>query len=112
MITMQSMDWVHEGWELRFAIHEGVYHLDHYPLRISHLARTEESNVQAAIATVAAELLEWHMRRGAVPPHAMVLNWSRASRICEGGSTKMTQACQVIDAAPLAETGGCVSNHF
>lgn len=109
---MQSTNWIHDGWELRFAIHEGVYHLDQYPVRISHLALSEDFNVRAAIATVAMALLEGHMRRGAVPPHAMVLNWSRASRICEGGPAEMIQACRVIEEASLAESGGSVSNHF
>ncbi len=109
---MQSTNWVHDGWELRFAIHEGVYHLDQYPVRISHLALSEDLNVREAIATVAMALLQRHMRRGAVPPHAMVLNWSRASRICEGGPTEMMQACRVIEEASLAESGSSVSNHF
>lgn len=112
MVTMQSINWVHEGWELRFAVREGVYHLDNYPVRISHLAFTEDAGARAALATVVAELLKRHLRGGSVPPHAMVLDWSRAHRICEGGPAEMVAACQVIEATTLAEVGGAISNHF
>jgi hypothetical protein len=112
MITMQAANWVREGWELRFAVHEGVYHLENYPVRISHFAFTEDPRIREALATVVSGLLQRHMRRGAVPPHAMVLNWSRAHRICEGGTAEMIAACHVIEATTLAEVGGAISNHF
>jgi hypothetical protein len=112
MITMQSVNWVHEGWELQFAVHEGVYHLEHYSVRISHLAFTEDAQVRSALTTVVTGLLRHHMRSGAIAPHAMVLDWSRAHRICEGGSAEIIAACQVIEATTLAEVGGAISNHF
>ncbi len=112
MVAMQSMNWCCEGWELWFAIHEGVYHLDHYPLRISHLALTGDPRIRTAIATVGTGLLEQHMRRGSVAPHSMVLDWSRAHDVCDGSSPEMIKACHIIEAGGLAETGGGVSNHF
>ncbi len=112
MITLESVAWVQEGWELRFAIREGVYHLDNYPVRVSHLAVTEDARVKESLAVVATGLLKRHMRSGAVPPHAMVLDWSRADRICAGGPEEMKAACKVIEEAGLTVVGGAISNHF
>lgn len=112
MITLKSVGWVHEGWEIRFVTKEGVYHLKDYPVRISHLAYTEDSDLRDALAAVAKGLLHRHMRSGSVSPHGMVLNWSRAERICKGGNHEMMVACHMIEASTLAKVGAAVSNHF
>ncbi|MDA8205407.1 MAG: hypothetical protein M0Z36_05010 [Thermaerobacter sp.] len=112
MVRLQSIDWVRDAWELRFLVHEGVYQLDGYPVRISHLAFTRDEREREALGTVVTSLLQRHMRRGAVPPHAMVLDWGRARRICEGGSSDVVQACKIVESSGLVEVGGAVSNHF
>lgn len=113
MIKMQSMKWVRDAWELRFAIHEGVYHCEDYPVRISHLAFTEDAGLREALSTVVTGLLLRHMRSGAVPPHAMVLNWGRVRRLCsEEGWPAMMAACHQIDASRLSALSGALSNHF
>ena len=112
MIAMKSVKWVHEGWELRFVIHEGVYELESYPMRITQLAYTQDSAATDALVTIALGLLRRHMQSGAVPPHGMVLNWTRAHRVCQGGPADMVSACQVIAATTLAEAGGALSRHF
>lgn len=38
MIQVDSVQWVHDAWEIRSRIEEGVYHLKAYPVRITHLA--------------------------------------------------------------------------
>lgn len=112
MIQVDSIQWVHDAWEVRSRIHEGVYSLQDYPVRITHLAYTDNPEVQRALKTVVWALLERHMRRGAVPPHAMVMNWSRAQEICQGASRAMEADCRLIAGTGLLEVGGAVSNHF
>lgn len=93
-------------------IQEGVYHLDSYSVRITHLAYTDNLEVHSALKVFVRGLLERHMRRGAVPPHAMVMNWSRARGISEGASGDLEAAFTVISQANLLEVGSAVSNHF
>ena len=97
---------------MRFDIREGVYQLTEYPVRVSHLGFTEDGVLRSALERVVKGLLQQHMRRGAVPPHAMVLNWTRALKICEGGDLDMIEACQVIAQSGFGEVGSAVSNHF
>ena len=112
MLKMQSMTWVRDAWELRFSIHEGVYDFDGYPVRISHLAFTEDPEVQAALSTVAEELLLRHLRSGAVPPHSIVLNWARVRHWCENASPAIVAGCRQIDRSHLSAVSGALSNHF
>ncbi len=112
MIQVDSLRWVHEAWEARARIQEGVYRLDSYPVRITHLAYTDNLEIQSALKVVVRGLLERHMRRGAVPPHAMVMDWSRARAICQGASGDLEAALTVILQANLLEVGSAVSNHF
>lgn len=112
MIQVDSLRWVNEAWEARARIQEGVYHLDSYPVRITHLAYTANVEVQNALKVLVRGLLERHMRRGAVPPHAMVMDWSRAPGIFEGASGDLEKALSVISYANLLEVGSAVSNHF
>ncbi|NMP23260.1 hypothetical protein [Sulfobacillus harzensis] len=112
MIHVDSIQWVNDAWEARSRINEGVYHLQGYPVRITHLAYTDDPAVQSALQTVVRVLLERHMRRGAVPPHAMVMDWSRAQGICQGASAEMEAACRIIAGTNLFEVGSAVSNHF
>ena len=65
-----------------------------------------------ALGSAVAELLRTHMRRGAVSPHGMVLNWARARRICEEGGSALRTMCSVVESANLPEVGNAVSNHF
>lgn len=112
MIQVESIQWVRDAWEVRCCIDEGIYHLKGYPVRLTHLAYTENADVRTAMTTVARALLERHMRYGAVPPHAMVMDWSRAERVCQGGSEEMTTACRMVSGASLFEVGSGISNHF
>ncbi|PSR21966.1 MAG: hypothetical protein C7B45_08735 [Sulfobacillus acidophilus] len=112
MIQVDSLQWVHNAWEAHSRIHEGVYQLQDYPVRITHLAYTDDPDVQNALKTVVGALLQRHMRRGAVPPHAMVMNWSRVRTICLGASPDAQEACDLIADAGLVEVGSAVSNHF
>ncbi len=112
MIVLQSIQWMRDAWELHFRVREGVYVLDDYPVRISHLAFTDDSEVRDALGIVGVELLRHHMRRGAIPPHAMVLDWSRAHRVCERGVDTIQAACVRIDASHLATVGAAISSHF
>ena len=112
MIQVDSIEWVHDAWEVRSRIHEGVYQLQDYPVRITHLAYTDDTEVQNAVKTVALGLLERHMRRGAVPPHAMVMDWVRAEGVCQGAAADMQEACRVITGTNLPEVGSAVSSHF
>lgn len=112
MIALQSTQWVRDAWELRFIVREGVYVLDDYSMRISHLAFTNDPEIRDALGMVGVELLRRHMRRGAILPHAMVLDWSRAHRVCEGGADAMQAACVRIDASHLVTAARAISSHF
>lgn len=112
MIQVDSLRWVNEAWEARARIREGVYHLDSYPVRITHLAYTDNLEVQSALKVLVRGLLERHMRRGTVPPHAMVMNWSRSRGILEGASEDLERALRVVAQSNLLEVGSAVSNHF
>lgn len=111
MITIESVKWVRESWEVTLTIYEGVYHWDHYLMRITHLAFTEDLALQQAISSVAKDLVRRHMRQGSVPPHAMVLDWARASRLCEPEALETQAMCRTIEDR-LTEVGGGISNHF
>jgi hypothetical protein len=51
------------------------------------------------------------MRRGAVPPHAVVVNWSRVDRLSQGGSQELLDAIARISSK--GETlGEAVSEQF
>lgn len=112
MVQVESVQWVHDGWEVRCRVDEGVYHLKGYPVRITHLAYTDNIAVHSALKTVVRGLLERHMRRGSVPPHAMVLDWVRAQDICEGAASDMEAACRTLVDMHLLVVGSAVSNHF
>lgn len=112
MIQIDSIEWVHDAWEVRSRIFAGVYQLQDYPVRITHLAYTDGAAVQSALKTVVRGLLEQHMRRGAVPPHALVMNWVRADGVCHGGAADMKDACRVIAGTNLPEVGRAISSHF
>lgn len=112
MVEITSVNWVKNGWEWRLTIREGVYHLTDYRVRISHLGFSDAPLIQAALAQVVTALVRQHMRQGSVPPHAMVLDWARAGRICERGPSDLRAACQSIEASHLHEIGGGVSSHF
>jgi hypothetical protein len=99
MVKVRSIAWRDEAWEVRFEIKEGVYHLDDYPVRISHLGRLPQADVESDLAAVAAGLLERHMRRGAVPPHAVVINWNRVDQLSRGASDELLQAIYRLGAA-------------
>lgn len=112
MITLQSIAWRRDAWEVTFDVREGVYQLVAYPVRVTHLAYSEDHQLQEALGSAVTDLLRRHMRRGSVPPHAMVLDWSRVPRICSGGSAEAVRACRTIQEAHLLEAGNAVSNHF
>ncbi len=112
MIQVDSIEWVHDAWEVRSRIDEGVYQLQDYAVRITHLAYTDDSVVQSAVKTVVRGLLERHMRRGAVPPHAMVMDWARAEGVCQGAAVDTQEACRVINGTNLPEVGNAISSHF
>ena len=97
MVKVRSLAWHDEVWEIRFEIQEGVYRLDDYPVRITHLGRLPESEVADDLALVATGLLQRHMRRGAVPPHAVVVNWTRVAQFSQGESEDLSQAIARID---------------
>lgn len=111
MIRMDSLEWARDAWEVRSRIYEGIY-LPDYPVRITHLAYTDNWEVQEALKTIVRSLLKQHMRRGAIPPHAMVMDWARADRICQGGATDMQRACRVVANTNLREVGNAISSHF
>lgn len=111
MIAIRTATWVHGAWELKFSIHEGVYRLDHYPMRITHLAFSDDYNLVDALSRVALALLQSHMRRGSVAPHAMVLDWPRAFRMVQQESQSIQDAYRMVDEG-LREVGSGVSSHF
>lgn len=98
--------------ETRCSIREGVYQLQDYPIRVTHLAYTDDVAIRQAVKIVIQGLLEQHIRHGAVPPHGMVMNWTRAESICQCGSPRMQEACRLVSRAQLGEVGNAVSNHF
>lgn len=111
MVKLRSVQWHDEAWEVRFDIEEGVYRLENYPVRITHLGRTEALGLEDDLARAAQELLRRHMRRGAVPPHAVVVNWSRVDRLSQGGSQELLDAIARISSK--GETlGEAVSEQF
>ncbi|MCL5012702.1 MAG: hypothetical protein M1493_01720 [Firmicutes bacterium] len=112
MVEVKSVDWNHEGWEIRLAISEGVYHLDSYPVRISHLAFDDDDSIHRDLATVVTLLIRQHLRQGSVPPHGMVLDWSRAVGVCHADSNETATACERLAGSRLPWIGGGVSNHF
>lgn len=112
MVKVRSVVWDNEAWEIQFEIHEGVYHLDNYPVRITHLGHSEREGFTAALETVATGLLRMHMRRGAVPPHAVVINWARVVRLSHGGPDEVQKAIAFIQGSPAETLQTAVSNEF
>lgn len=112
MVTLESMGWNRGAWELNFSVQEGVYHLNHYSVRITHLAFSKNDVLRDTLAKTVVELLRRHMRSGNIPPHGMVLNWSRAGNICNGGTEDMTVGCQYIERSSSQAISRAISNHF
>ena len=112
MVEVKSVNWSHDGWEIHLAIKEGVYHLDSYPVRISHLAFDQDISIHKDLATVVNVLIRDHMRRGCLPPHGMVLDWSRAANVCQTDTEEAMAPCNRIAASRLSWSGGGVSDHF
>ncbi len=96
MVTVQSVQWQEEAWEVRFDIKEGVYDLKGYPVRVTHLGRSDAMGLEEDLAMVATGLLRRHMRRGAVPPHAVMINWGRVTQLAHGGPAALIQAVERI----------------
>ncbi|PSR21841.1 MAG: hypothetical protein C7B45_09120 [Sulfobacillus acidophilus] len=112
MVKVRSVGWRDEAWEIHFEIHEGVYRLDDYPVRITHLGRSEAEQYINDVATVATGLLRMHMRRGAVPPHAVVINWGRVVRLSQGGPAEVVEAIRRIRHSAGEEVESTVSQQF
>ena len=112
MVRLKSTKWIHEAWELRFAVREGVYFLEDYPVRVTHLAYTDDMELRQALETVVTGFLHRHMRRGAVPPHAMVMDWARAHRLSEGAAPEVISACAKLNSTLLHGVGPSISNYF
>ncbi len=112
MVKVRSVEWHDEAWEVRFEIKEGVYQLESYPVRITHLGHSEIEGFKDSVATVATGLLRQHMRRGAVPPHAVVINWSRVLRLSHGGSSDVKEAIQHITQSRAQNLESAVSSQF
>ncbi|MCY0877967.1 MAG: hypothetical protein OWU84_03350 [Firmicutes bacterium] len=112
MVKVESVAWHDEAWEVHFIIHEGVYRLDDYVVRITHLGYAEREGFKDDLATVATGLLRMHMRRGAVPPHAMVINWSRVMRLAQGGPPDLQEAVQRIRDSRFSTLASEVSSQF
>ena len=112
MIQVDSIEWANDAWEVRSHIYEGIYQLPDYPVRITHLAYTDDVGVQSALKRLVRGLLERHMRRGAIPPHGLVMNWGRAAGVCQGARADLQEACLVIAGTNLPEVARAVSSHF
>ena len=112
MLKVRSVEWHDEAWEVHFEIKEGVYQLEDYPVRITHLGRSEAEGFENDLATVATGLLRMHMRRGAVPPHAVVINWSRVVRLSHGEPAEVTRAIERIGRSRRETVESAVSEQF
>jgi len=111
-VKVRSVDWHDEAWEVHFDIKEGVYSLEDYPVRITHLGYFEVEGFAENLATVAEGLLRQHMRRGAVPPHAMVINWSRVLQLTQNSMPDVVTAVASIARSRYGEVESTVSNQF
>lgn len=112
MVKVQSVEWHDEAWEVHFEIKEGVYRLEDYPVRITHLGHYEVDGFADAVATVATGLLRSHMRRGAVPPHAVVVNWSRVDQLTHGAPEEVKTAIRQINESRAYNRDSAVSSQF
>ena len=112
MVRLLGTKWTREAWELHFAVREGVYFLEDYPVRVTHLAYTEDVELREALEAVVTGFLHRHMRLGAVPPHAMVIDWARAGRISEGTDPEIVAACERLNDTLLHGVGPSISNYF
>jgi hypothetical protein len=112
VVKVRSVAWRDEAWEIRFEIREGVYRLDDYPVRITHLGRSDAPGFADDVAIVATGLLRMHMRRGAVPPHAVVINWGRVVRLSQGGPAEVAEAIARISHKTGEEVESTVSQQF
>lgn len=112
MVKVHSIAWHDEAWEVRFDIKEGVYNLTGYPVRMTHLGRSEVAGLEDDLTAVAAGLLQRHMRRGAVPPHAVVINWGRVMSLSQGGPPELAQAIDRITRGRGEPVASAVSDQF
>lgn len=112
VVKVLSVEFHDEAWEVRFEIKEGVYRLESYPVRITHLGHFEGEDFKEDVATLAMGLLQGHMRRGAVPPHAVVINWSRVAQLSEHSSVEVKEARERISQRRYSEQNTEVSNQF
>ena len=112
MVKVRSVSWNNEAWEICFEIYEGVYRLDNYPVRITHLGESERDGVEGDLAVIATGLLRRHMRRGAVPPHAMTINWSRVVRLSQGGEPAVRSAIYRLSEGHREVLARVISSHF
>lgn len=112
MVKVRSVAWHHEAWEICFEIREGVYRLDNYPVRITHLGQSDNDDLKEDLAVIATGLLRRHMRRGALPPHAMVTNWSRVVRLSQGSEPAVRAAIERLTDGHRDVMARVISSHF
>ena len=116
MIRLLSQRWQHGVWEFDYQVHTGVYHWDHYPVRLTHAADTPDTQIQADLAAVVTATIQARMASGSLSPHGQVMHWTRLIQQCHGSPTHhddhiMDLCSRLVDRLPVSREA-IISSQF
>lgn len=78
MIRVNQVRQEGEHWLVTLQVHDGVYRLPAYPVRVEHVPRPPAEMAEEAVKTCIGEFVvsrvEQHMRNGSLPPRGTRLD--------------------------------------
>jgi hypothetical protein len=79
MITVDRATWTGREWVFDVGVHEGVYRMARYPVHLTYLGPLPEGpdreRHQAHLRAIVERVVAIHVRKGALPPRGLVVNW-------------------------------------
>ncbi len=82
VVEVINLQWADHEWRAQVRLREGVYAEDRYTVVLTYLGPipgddADSRDLKAALRDVIKAVVVRQMRRGALPPRAMVVNWRR-----------------------------------
>jgi len=82
VVEVSNLQWADNEWRAEVRLREGVYAEDRYTVVLTYLGPisgddADSRALKAALRDVIKAVVVRQMRRGSLPPRAMVVNWRR-----------------------------------
>jgi hypothetical protein len=79
MIRVTACEWDGRQWNIRADVDEGVYHRRAYPVTLTYLGPippgADAPVLRAALESVMLDVIRMHLKKGALHPAGMLVNW-------------------------------------